>query len=181
MAQTVVVKGIVKDSLQNPLVYANVFAIPQKENSSISYAITNELGEYKLKIIKNHKYIVTTTFLGYYPKKAAFLFAKDTMYNFTLQEKANQLNAVELKYVVPIVIKKDTTTYNASSFTTGNERKLKDVLRKLPGVEVDRNGNVLVKGKKVHALLVEDKSFFGGNTKLGIEIYPQMLLIKYRY
>ncbi len=171
-AQTITVKGIVKDSINEPLVYANVFAVPQDKEVNIAYAITNEQGKYNLEIQKNKSYEVTTSYLGYKPRKATFKFAKDTIYNFTLKEDKSQLEQVTIKYTIPVKVKKDTITYNAASFITGNERKLKDILKKLPGIEVDRNGNVLANGKKVTKLLVEDKPFFGGNTKLGVNNIP---------
>jgi hypothetical protein len=171
-AQTIETKGSVKDSLSQPLVYANVFAVPQDKEVNIAFATTNEDGKYQLKIQKNKKYEVTTSYLGFMSKKVVFNFAKDTIYNFVLKENPNQLAEVEIKYTIPVMVKKDTITYNVNSFATGNERKLQDVLKKLPGVEVDRKGNVLANGKKVTTLLVEDKPFFGGNTKLGVQNIP---------
>ncbi len=171
-AQTIEVTGVVKDSINQPLAYANVFAVPQNKEINIAFATTNKNGKYQLKIHKNKKYNVTTSYLGFTAKKTVFNFTKDTIYNFVLKEDLNQLAEIEIKYTIPVVVKKDTITYNASSFTTGNERKLKDLLKKLPGVEVDRDGNVLANGKKVTKLLVENKPFFGGNTKLGVKNIP---------
>src|SRR5699024_917475 len=57
-------------------------------------------------------------------------------------------------------------------FKTGDERKLREVLKKLPGVEVDREGNVKVNGKKVSKLMVDGQDFFGGDTKLGVNNIP---------
>ncbi len=170
-SQTIQVKGTVKDSIQT-LSYANVFAVPKDKEVNIAYAITDEQGRYKLKIQKGKNYEVTASYLGYMPNKVNFQFAKDTIYNFTLKEDKNQLNEVNITYTIPVTVKQDTITYNTDSFVTGNERKLKDILKKLPGIEVDRKGNVLANGKKVTTLLVEDKPFFGGNTKLGVNNIP---------
>jgi len=171
-SQTITIKGKVIDSINNPLEYANVFAVPKEKDNSIAYSIANEKGNYKLILKQNKTYQVTTSFLGYINKKVTFNFKKDTIYNFVLKEDKNQLDEIELTYTIPIVVKKDTITYNTDSFITGEERKLKDILKKLPGIEVDKEGNVLANGKKVSKLLVEDKSFFGGNTKLGVNNIP---------
>ena len=171
-AQTIKITGTVLDSLKQPLVYANVFAVPTDKEMSIAYAITNEQGKYVLKIKKGKSYQVTTSFLGFTKQEVTFNYTKDTNYNFILKENKNQLEQVNLTYTIPVIVKKDTTTYNADSFITGNERKLKDVLKKLPGIEVDRKGNILANGKKVTTLLVENKPFFGGNTKLGVNNIP---------
>jgi hypothetical protein len=73
---------------------------------------------------------------------------------------------------MPMVVKKDTILYNVNQLTTGEERKLKDILKKLPGMEVDKNGGITVNGKKVTHMLVENKKFFGGGTKLAINNIP---------
>ena len=90
--------------------------------------------------------------------------------NIVIVDDVNQLNEVVIE--LPIIRKKDTIIYNIDKFTTGEERKLKDILKKLPGIEVDKNGNVTSEGKKVTHLLVENKAFFGGGTKLGVENIP---------
>ena len=73
---------------------------------------------------------------------------------------------------MPVSIKGDTIVYNADSFKSGTERKLEDVLKKLPGVEVNSDGEIEVEGKKVTKLMVEGKDFFDGDTKLGVKNIP---------
>tara|TARA_R110002126_G_scaffold97803_3_gene227607 strand:+ start:1896 stop:4202 length:2307 start_codon:yes stop_codon:yes gene_type:complete len=73
---------------------------------------------------------------------------------------------------MPVTVRGDTTTYKTSKFIDGSERKLKNVLKKLPGVEVSKNGTVTVQGKKVTQMLVDGKKFFGGNSKLAVENIP---------
>ena len=87
-----------------------------------------------------------------------------------LKEAKNQLDEVVIE--LPVTVKQDTIIYNTDKFVNGSERKLKNVLKKLPGVEVDKNGGVTVQGKKVTKLLVDGKKFFGGGTKLGVENIP---------
>ncbi|WP_281756595.1 carboxypeptidase regulatory-like domain-containing protein, partial [Neptunitalea chrysea] len=99
-------------------------------------------------------------------------FAKDTVYNFTLTEKNELLDEVVITSRLPITIKKDTIIYNVDSFVNGKERKLRDILKKLPGAEVDREGNVTVNGKKVTKVMVEGKTFFTGDSKLAVNNIP---------
>src|SRR5690606_21573494 len=82
------------------------------------------------------------------------------------------LEGIEIVHEMPVSIKGDTIIYNADSFTSGTERKLEDVLKKLPGVEVDEDGNIKVEGKEVSKLMVEGKDFFDGDTKLGAKNIP---------
>ena len=82
------------------------------------------------------------------------------------------MDEVILNYQVPITVTQDTTTYNTDAFVNGEERKLREVLKKLPGIEVDREGNVTSQGKEVTKVLVEDKIFFTGNSKLAVNNIP---------
>ena len=84
----------------------------------------------------------------------------------------NSLDEVELTYEMPVTISGDTLVYNADSFNTGTERKLEDVLKNLPGVEINDDGQVEVEGKVVTKLMVEGKDFFDGDTKLATKNIP---------
>ncbi len=172
-AQQIIVQGKVTDSLQNPLAYANILAIPKSDAIDISFAITEGNGNYKLKLAQNQNYKITVSYLGYKPQTITVTTtSQDLTKNFILLEYPNQLETVELNYSPPVIVKKDTITYKVDAFTTGEERKLRDVLKKLPGVEVDRAGNVTVQGKRVTKVLVEDKTFFTGDSKLAVNNIP---------
>lgn len=171
-SQNVVIVGKVADTLQQPLGYANILAVPKADNVTISFAITIEDGTYRLKLQQDQTYEVTVSYLGYMPQTVTLNAKQDLTKNFILQENPNQLDEVTINYTPPVTVKKDTLIYLADKFVTGEERKLKDVLKKLPGVEVDRVGNVTVQGKRVTKVLVEDKTFFTGNSKLAVNNIP---------
>jgi len=172
-AQQITVSGKVTDSLYQPLAYANILAIPKTDNQDIRFAITLDDGSYKLRLVQNLTYNITVSYLGYKPQTITVTTtAQNIVKNFILLENPDQLDTVELNYTPPIIVKKDTIIYNVDKFTTGEERKLRDVLKKLPGVEVDRAGNVTVQGKKITKVLVEDKTFFTGDSKLAINNIP---------
>jgi len=172
-AQQILVSGKVSDTLRNPLVYANILAVPEADDQDIKFAITENNGNYKLGLVKNQTYELTVSYLGYKPQTFTITTAKeDLIKNFILKENPDQLDEVSIKYTPPISVKKDTITYDVTKFVTGEERKLRDALKKLPGVEVDRAGNVSVQGKKVTKVLVENKTFFTGNSKLAVNNIP---------
>ncbi|NOR29337.1 MAG: carboxypeptidase-like regulatory domain-containing protein [Lutibacter sp.] len=171
-AQIIVIKGTVKDSLQKPLTYANVIAKPQNSAINLSFAITDEQGRYKLTLTKNETYTIEASFLGYTKQGFKINSIKSATKDFILKQASQQLNEVVIIQQLPVEVKEDTITYRTKAFITGNERKLKAVLNKLPGVEVDKNGLVTVQGKQVTHMLVEGKKFFGGNSKLAIENIP---------
>ncbi|WP_299367438.1 carboxypeptidase-like regulatory domain-containing protein [Winogradskyella sp.] len=173
MAQQIKVSGKVTDSLQTPLPYANILAIPQADDSEIKFAITEKDGSYRLGLVRHQTYELTVSFLGYRTQKLTISTTdQDLVKNFVLEEDPDRLDEVHIEYIPPITVKKDTITYDVSRFATGEERKLREVLKKLPGVEVDREGNVNVNGKKVTKVLVENRPFFTGNSKLAVNNIP---------
>ena len=172
-SQSVIINGKVTDSLRNPLAYANILAIPEAQNHDIRFAVTERDGSYKLGLNNKHTYKITVSHLGYKSQSIEIEnIAENLVKDFILIEKSNQLDEVTLNYTPSILVKKDTITYNVDSFKTGEERKLREVLKKLPGVEVDRAGNVTVQGKKVTKVLVENKMFFTGDSKLAVNNIP---------
>ncbi|WP_435253833.1 carboxypeptidase-like regulatory domain-containing protein [Tenacibaculum sp. A30] len=169
-AQTIVFKGVVKDSLQNSLSFANVIAKPKKATENMRFAISDEEGNYRLELKKDNNYTISVSYLGYETTSFNITLVENTTKHIVLKEAKNQLDEVIIE--LPVTVKQDTIIYNTDKFVDGSERKLKNVLKKLPGVEVDKNGGVTVQGKKVTKLLVDGKKFFGGGTKLGVENIP---------
>lgn len=94
--------------------------------------------------------------MGFEPKKFDITLAKDTRKDIILEQLAEGLEEVVIE--MPMVVKENTIVYNVDHFATGEERKLKDVLKKLPGVEIDRNGNIKVGGKEITVMLWKTKN-----------------------
>lgn len=165
-------EGVVKDSIGNPLELANVVAINQETNVLDSYGITNDEGKYKLSLNKNANYQLQVSYIGMKTLEELISTKESTISkNFTLQNDM-ALDEVELVYEMPVTIKGDTLVYNADSFKNGTERKLGDVLEKLPGVEINDEGQIEVEGKVVSKVMVEGKDFFDGDSKLATENIP---------
>lgn len=179
-AQTKIITGSIADTLNVPLQNANIIAKPYQPNQQLKFAIADHKGRYKLELDKNVKYEITASYLGF--KEEILILEPNsatTSHNFILKGTGQVLKEIIIKHdFKPIVIKKDTMTFNVKSFANGSERKMKEILEKLPGVEVDKNGGVTVQGKKVTKMLVEGKSFFGGGSKLAVENIPADALDK---
>ncbi|TXG38473.1 TonB-dependent receptor [Seonamhaeicola maritimus] len=165
-------EGVVKDSIGTPLELANVIAINQATQKLDSYGITNDEGRYRLSLEKNASYTIQVSYVGMKTSQAVVETTdQGVTKNFTLQND-NTLDAVELVYEMPVTVKGDTIVYNADSFKSGTERKLGDVLKKLPGVELNDDGEIEVEGKSVGKVMVEGKDFFDGDSKLAVENIP---------
>ncbi|WOD42191.1 TonB-dependent receptor [Hwangdonia lutea] len=165
-------QGVVKDSIGNPLELANVVAINQETQALESYGITNDDGRYKLNLEKNSTYSLQVSYIGMKAFKETISTKEVDLVKNVSMVPDNALDAVELTYEMPVTVKGDTLIYNADSFKTGTERKLEDVLEKLPGVEINDDGQVEVEGKVVNKLMVNGKDFFDGDTKLATKNIP---------
>jgi hypothetical protein len=179
-SQTHTITGVVSDDINKPLESANVIAKPLQEKASLKFAIADNRGRYRLELDKEMKYEITVSYIGFV-EEMVMLEANTTVatHDFKLKPSGEQLKEIVIKHEFkPIIIKKDTLIFDVKSFANGNERKMKEILEKLPGVEVDKNGGVTVQGKKVTKMLVEGKSFFGGGSKLAVENIPADALDK---
>lgn len=172
-SQSIKLEGIVTDSKPEALEMANVMAVNQTTKAVDSYAITNDKGKFVLNLKPNTNYSIKISYLGMQNKEVSITTTTENISkNIALEEGGIELEGVEIVREMPVSIKGDTIVYNADSFKTGTERKLEDVLKKLPGVEVNADGEVEVEGKKVTKLMVEGKDFFDGDTKLGVKNIP---------
>ncbi|MDO5607930.1 MAG: carboxypeptidase-like regulatory domain-containing protein [Capnocytophaga sp.] len=170
-AQTTL-SGTVKDTLGVPLANANVLAFPKSE-ASPTYAIADTEGKYRLRLERNTAYEIQVSYIGYQSQKYVFNPENPVAeHHFVMKPQAEELEGVLVEYELPVVVKGDSTIFKVEAFTSGNERKLKDQLEKLPGVEVSKNGKITFQGKPVSKLMVEGKDFFGGGTKLAVENLP---------
>ena len=171
-------QGKVTDSLNKPLELANIILINSETNALESFAISDPDGEYKVALKKNSSYNLQVSYIGMASYSQLIKSEEsDISKDFILYENT-ELDAVELTYEMPVVIKGDTLVYDADSFKTGTERKLEDILKNLPGVEVTDDGEIEVEGKVVTKVMVEGKEFFEGDSKIASKNIPSSAVDK---
>lgn len=143
-----ILTGTVKDTLNVPLQNANVLAFPKTEGSP-TYSITDTNGNYQLRLEKKLTYNIQVSYIGYQPQTYTFDPENPvTQHHFVMKALPEELAEVIVEYDLPVTVKEDTTTFKVEAFTSGTERKLKDQLKKLPGVEVDKTVVSPLKEKK---------------------------------
>jgi hypothetical protein len=175
IGQSITVRGAIKDSIGEPLELANVIASVPDSGTIEAYAISNYEGRYQLDLPVGATYILRASFLGYETQEKQLTVSaqsNDQTVDFTLNSLADELEGVEITYEMPVTVKGDTIVYNADSFNRGDERKLGDVMKNLPGVEVNEDGEIQVEGKTVQKVMVEGKDFFDGDSKLATKNIP---------
>ena len=171
-SQSVKFDGFITDTKALPLEMANVMAVNQATKAVDAYCITNDKGRFQMALKPNATYAIKVSYIGYKALEITINTTTETINKILTLEEGTMLDQVEIVREMPVSIKGDTIVYNADSFKSGTERKLEDVLKKLPGVEVNADGEIEVEGKKVSKLMVEGKDFFDGDTKLGVKNIP---------
>ncbi|MDO5970447.1 outer membrane beta-barrel protein [Flavivirga aquimarina] len=166
-AQKFTLKGVVKDLNTTSLEGATVYLQSIKDSIPIAYGITNKDGEFSIRVNTENgsKAIFNIAYLGYKPYKKNIDVPSGDLLNMgiiTLEDQIEELNVVSIiGKAPPIIIKKDTIEYNADSFKTLPNDKAEDLLKKLPGIEIDLDGNITVNGIEVEAVNVDGMRFFG--------------------
>ncbi len=165
-AQDFSIQGILTDKDEGfPLESATIYVEKIKDSTLITYAISDQKGAFIMKgNTSTPKVRLNISYTGYTSYSQELELANRTINLDTIKM---QMAAESLKGVVvrasraPITIKKDTLEFNVSSFKTKKDANVEDLLKELPGVEVDENGAITVNGKPVNQILVNGKPFFG--------------------
>lgn len=161
-AQTAI-EGVVKDTQDNPITSIGILATKINSDTIVAYTYTNSQGEYSLIIREKGLYELTFDGLAY-TKKTIKIEVGDQreikMDDLLLYEEETQLDEVIIQADRPITIKKDTIIFNADAFSRGNEVVVEDLLKNIPGLEVDANGRITIQGKEVEKVMVGYDDFF---------------------
>lgn len=163
-------QGRAVDTASAPLAESTVMLLNPKDSSLVNFSRASADGAFAFKNIKAGTYILKISFVGFIPHNQV---VKPT------GEAVIDLGALKLKPITkelfevvvrtakaPLTIKGDTIEYNASSFKVPPGSTVEDLLRKLPGVQVDQDGNIRAQGQEVKRVTVDGKSFFGDDPKL---------------
>jgi hypothetical protein len=178
------IKGTILDSATHkPLVSATVYVKQPHDSTVLALSFTDAKGAFELKGIPRDKPATMRIFYtGYSRYSRAFSgVTKDVVDLGTiyLSMSANALQGVTITGErPPIAIKGDTIEFNASSFKTRPNSVLAGLLKKLPGVDVDKDGNITAQGEKVDKILVDGKKFFGDDPKIALENLPAAIVDK---
>ena len=179
------IKGLLKDSAsKQALSLATVTVFRAADTSIVTYRLSDPGGVFKIPGIPlDIKCRVLVSFSGYKVYRKEFLLSKENpqldLGAILLTNDAKSLEEV-IVYAErpPVTVRKDTIEFNASAFKTLPTALLEDLLKKLPGLDIDVSGNITVKGKPVSKLLVDGKEFFGGDPQIATKNLPANIVDK---
>lgn len=160
--QTMDVHGVVQDSAGVGLAGANVRLI-SKTDSLLTF--TNNNGQFTFRNIESFEFRLSSSLLGYQLYDDYYtidILDPDGQILVIMEPQKNILDEVVV-FAVPVVIKEDTIQYNAAAFKVAKGALLEELLKRLPGIEVDRSGAVRAQGSLVSRVKVNGKDFFGGD------------------
>jgi len=165
------ITGKVFDQQEEALSGATIVLLDGKDSTMLSFALTDDLGRFRLPDVKADSNILQVSYISF-ESYSQMLEAKGSNKNLDLgiirlNESSELLKEVTIKAEhIPMGIRGDTISYNADAFKTRPNATVEELLKKLPGIEVERNGNIKAQGEDVDNVLVDGKEFFGGDPKM---------------
>ncbi|MBC7382718.1 MAG: TonB-dependent receptor [Bacteroidia bacterium] len=144
--------------------------------------LSEENGSFKFSQVATSKFVVVVSSIRYETYTGNYNFAESAM-NIRLEEITlvpfvKILQEVFITYSPPVVIKTDTIEYKADSFKVKQDAFVEDLLKKLPGIQVNKNGVITAQGKQVNKIKINGKDFFGGNIKAATQELPSNIIDK---
>ena len=184
VAQKVVLSGLVMDgSLNEPLAGASVVLLQPKDSAQVAGASSDLEGNFKLPTVKAGNYILRISFMGFQSYYRNITLPKGNksinLGTITLEENSKMLKETEVTAkLAQVEMKADTFIYNAEAYRLPEGSALEELVRKLPGAEVDDDGNIKINGKSVSKIMVDGKEYFQNDTKMAMKNLPSKLIKK---
>jgi len=169
MAQNI--KGIVVDEENLPLEFVSVALLQPKDSLLVKYTSTGIKGDFELDNIKEDTYLLQIYFMTYQANQRTLVVSGKQLKLDTIQLKreVNELDEVVISAVVPIKIKKDTIAFNTKAFKVRKDDNVGELIKKLPGIEVEADGTVNAQGQQITKILVDGKEFFNGDPQIALQ------------
>lgn len=176
-------KGIISGKIvdltnKQAISYATISVYSAADTALLGYKLSDANGSFKLtNLPTNHSLRIVVTYTGYAVKRQELQISPNlnllNLGDIFLEPTHQNIEEIIIRAErPPVMVRKDTIEFNAAAFKTLPDALVEDLLRKLPGVNVDRNGNILVNGKPVTTIYVDGKDFFGGDVKIASKNLP---------
>lgn len=175
--------SVVEQGSDTPIEQATVRLLNVKDSAMVRGVVSARNGSFTLKNVKKGSYLLHITFIGYDPLYQPLqITGKKNPVNvgkLELSDGAIELGeAVVIGKVPEVTVRNDTVEYNADSYKVTEGSVLEDLLKKMPGVEVDSEGKITVNGKEVKKVMVDGKEFFSDDPKVASKNLPAKMIDK---
>jgi Outer membrane protein beta-barrel family/Carboxypeptidase regulatory-like domain len=172
------VKGLAFDTIsKQPVAAATITVLEKKDSSLVTFSMTGNDGRFLLKGIPNGEYRLMLTHVNYHNSNVFFSISDNNknpeLGNVVMNDKAKVLaEVIARNEEPPVTLINDTVQYNAGSFKVQPNANVEQLLKKLPGVQVEKDGTIKAQGEKVNRVLVDGKEFFGNDPKIATKNLP---------
>ena len=168
---------VIEDDTKEPAVQATVQLLSLPDSAFAAGIATTAQGYFTLPKVKAGKYVLKVSYIGFQPTMLPLqLSAQNPNKNVgTLALKTDAVmlaEAVVTAEAPQVTVSEDTLMYNSSAYRTPEGAMLEELVKKLPGAEIDDDGNVKINGKDLKKIMVDGKEFFGGDVKTGLKNLP---------
>jgi len=172
------VKGVAYDTLSHKAVAdATITVLAKKDSSLLTFGMTDNAGRFTLDNIPAGEYRLLITHIAYHNSNRVFSVSDSNknidLGNVVMNDRTKVLEEVVVtNEAPPVTLIGDTVQYNAGSFKTQPNASVEQLLKKLPGVQVAKDGTVKAQGQTVNKVLVDGKEFFGNDPKMATKNLP---------
>jgi hypothetical protein len=170
-----IISGKVFSNKKEAIISANILLENPENNTIITYRYTSDDGVFSFSTSKTGTFRLKISALGFETKEVEIHITSSTKQipiNVLLQEKAYDLDEIVIETTKPVIVKKDTILINASSFSKGTEEVVEDLLKNMPGIEVETDGTIKVNNKEVEKVMIEGDDFFEKGYKILTKSMP---------
>ncbi|WP_285010859.1 TonB-dependent receptor [Pedobacter faecalis] len=178
---TTSIKGVVSDSLTNKnLGLSTVAVVNAKDTSLVSYTVTKDDGTFQLSRLPTTRPLkLIVSYVGYNTYRRELMLKPGELNLGIIKLNGRSLDEIVIKGErTPVMLKKDTIEFNAEAFKTRPNAAVEELLRLLPGVQVNENGEILVNGRGTSRILIDGKEFFGTNQLVALKNLDAELIDK---
>lgn len=167
--------GRILDNARQPIPFATVVLLHPADSVMKFFGVTNDDGIYQIRRVKDGDYLMQFSFTGLKTvyRSIKVPLSAQNLGDLQMEEDSRLLGEIIVEAeLIPIKFKTDTLEYDTKAFKTREGAAVEELLGQLPGVEVDKEGNVKAQGEDVLKILVDGKEFFGNDPKVATKNLP---------
>ena len=170
----------VEENTGAPVAFATASVTEKGQKTALKYTLTDEEGHATVTKLKRGTYLFKIELMGYRPFVKEIILEKNLdLGTVKMADDAIALDAAQVSAIGnPIIVKKDTIEYTASSFKTSDNDMLEELLKKLPGVEVEADGTITANGETIKKITIDGKTFFLDDPQLAAKNIPAKMIEK---
>lgn len=177
------IRGALVDSVRNEVIeFATASLTLKGESTPVKYGLSDNKGRFEITGVSPGEYTLKIEFMGFTPVVKQINIGQQRVVDLGTIGLLEQINTLESVVVSalgnPVIVKKDTIEYNASSFKTTDTDMLEELLKKLPGIEISSDGKITANGKEINKIMIDGKTFFLNDPQLATKNLPANIVDK---